>query len=144
MRRIIFLLPAFLLSVGFLTAQNVSNPQQALQFFEKLGLSDQEIEGVSTLMKKSERTRKEASLELNLVKAQLEKLLFPANADLGQVEILLRSSLEWKLKAELADIKLRVELRKLLGEERWERYLWLLRNRRTQAERQNPNSTPKQ
>lgn len=144
MRRIIFLLPAFLLSVGFLTAQNVSNPQQALQFFEKLGLSDQEIEGVSTLMKKSERTRKEASLELNLVKAQLEKLLFPANADLGQVEILLRSSLEWKLKAELADIKLRVELRKLLGEERWERYLWFLRNRRTQAERQNPNSTPKQ
>ena len=144
MRRSIFLLTALLLSVGLLTAQSVQNPQQALQLFERIGLSEEETEQVSALIRESERTKKEASLELNLVKAQLEKLLFPVDVDLRQVEKLLHTSLEWKLKAELAEMKLRVELRKLLGEERWERYLWFLRSRRAQAAKQNPNSTPDQ
>ena len=55
---------------------------------------------------------------------------------MSQVERLLQSSVEWKLKSEMAEIRRRVEVRKMLGEQKWGQLLrawraWRLRNERT-------------
>jgi len=47
-----------------------------------------------------------------------------------EVERILKESLEWKLKSELAEIRRRVEIRKILGEARWEKFLRILASRR--------------
>ncbi len=108
-----------LLIVGVASAQPIDNSE----ILEKFGLNDREIEQVMAIQQETERTIQEARVELNLLKAQLEKLLFSIEVDMNQVEKLLRQSIEWKLKSELAEIRRRVELRKLFGEERWAKFL---------------------
>jgi hypothetical protein len=97
------------------------------EVLKKFGLDDQEIERIMQIQAEADRTIGEARVELNLLKAQLEKLLFDVNVEMREVEKLLRDSMEWKIKAELAEIRRRVELRKIFGEERWPKFLRALR-----------------
>ena len=134
---------SLLLVMGIvLSAQN--NQQVFNQALQRLGLSSEEIELAVQIEQDANRTKREAGLELNLLKAQLEKELFQTDVDMQQVEKLLRTSLEWKMKAELAEIARRVELRKLLGEDRWEKLLLALKNRRAQldAEQRQNQAAP--
>jgi len=114
------LIAAFLLLVVCVT---VAQPIDNTEIFKKFGLNDEEIERVMAIQMETERTIQEARIELNLLKAQLEKLLFDIDVEMNSVERLLRQSIDWKLKSELAEIKRRVELRKLFGEERWVKFL---------------------
>ena len=121
---------AILLSIVpllLLAPQGVDSPEA----LKKLGLDDQEIERIKEIQAAADKTIAEVRVELNLLKARLEKLLFDVNVDMREVEKLLRASMEWKLKAELAEIKRRVELRKLFGEERWPRFLRALKRWRS-------------
>ncbi|HUV08609.1 MAG TPA: hypothetical protein VMX75_12815, partial [Spirochaetia bacterium] len=59
--------------------------------------------------------------------------------DMQEVERLLRQSLEWKMKAELAEIRRRVEIRKIFGEQRWEKFILALKHRRENREEKNPD-----
>jgi hypothetical protein len=52
-----------------------------------------------------------------------------------QVEKLLRDSMEWKVKIELAEINKRVELRKILGEEKWKKLVNYLERKKTDTEK---------
>ena len=119
MKRLMFTAAFLLVGVCVISAQ----PIDSSEILEKLGLNDEEIERVMEIQRETERIIHESKIELNLLKAQLEKLLFNIEVDMKRVERLLRQSIEWKLKAELAEIKRRVELRKLFGEERWAKFL---------------------
>jgi hypothetical protein len=110
----------FLLFVVCVTA---AQPIDNTEILKRFGLNDEEIERVMAIQIETERIIQEARVELNLLKAQLEKLLFDIDVDINSVERLLRQSIDWKLKSELAEIKRRVELRKLFGEERWAKFL---------------------
>ena len=114
------LIAAFLLLVVCVT---VAQPIDNTEIFKKFGLNDEEIERVMAIQMETEKIIQEARVELNLLKAQLEKLLFDIDVEMNSVERLLRQSIDWKLKSELAEIKRRVELRKLFGEERWAKFL---------------------
>jgi hypothetical protein len=127
---------AFLLIVVSVAS---AQPIDSAEILGKFGLNDEEIERVMAIQRETERTIQEARVELNLLKAQLEKLLFDIEVDMNRVEKLLRQSIEWKLKSELAEIRRRVELRKLFGEERWANFLrararWNLQNRQRPQE----------
>ncbi len=129
------LIAAFLLLVVCVTA---AQPIDNTEIFKKFGLNDEEIERVMATQMETERIIREARVELNLLKAQLEKLLFDIDVDMNSVERLLRQSIDWKLKSELAEIKRRVELRKLFGEERWAKFL-RARKRWDDRPRQKPS-----
>jgi len=107
-------------------AQRIDNPQ----ILRELGLKEEEIIQIMKIQGETEKVKREAQIELNLYKAQLEKILFSPDVDLEEVEKILRASMEWKLKSELAEIRRRVEIRKIMGEERWEKFLRVLKMRR--------------
>jgi len=126
MKRLL-LVPVFLcLLTASAFAQRIDN----LQVLRDLGLTEDEINRIIEIQEEKEKEKREAQIELNLYKAQLEKLLFPADIDMKEVERLLRESMECKLKYELAEIRSRVAIRKILGEERWTKFLRVLKKHR--------------
>jgi hypothetical protein len=66
---------------------------------------------------------------LNILGAQLERLLIEERIDLPAVERKLREAMEYKVQMELAEIKFRVDLKNSLGSakwEAWEKYAWYM------------------
>lgn len=100
-------------------AQAIDSPQ----ILRELGLTEEEITQVMKIQRETQKVQIEAQIELNLYKAQLEKILFYTDVDMKEVEKILKDSMEWKLRFELAEIRRRVEVRKIMGEERWEKFL---------------------
>ena len=100
-------------------AQGIDNPQ----ILRKLDLTEEEITQIMKIQRGTQKVQIEAQIELNLYKAQLEKILFYPDVDMKEVEKILKASMEWKLRFELAKIRRRVEIRKIMGEERWEKFL---------------------
>jgi hypothetical protein len=129
-RRITLILIAVMLCTAALSAQGFD--ETAL--YERLGVEDDEIERIRETGYEAAELTREAGVEQKLIQARMEKLLLSPNPDMAAVEALLRESLEWKLKVELAKIERSVEVRRILGEERW---LELLQMRRRIRERQN-------
>jgi hypothetical protein len=99
------------------------------QFLQRAGLSEQEIAAVTQVFEDTERAIREARLEIGVLKAQLRKLLFAENVDMGEVERLLRAGLEWELKERMAQVRRQVELRRILGDRRYARLSEQVRER---------------
>lgn len=102
-----------------------------------LDLTETEVENLTELQLERQQILEEVQMEQNLIKAQLEKLMFPPDADLGAIEAKMEESLRWRLKAEMANIRLRVEARKLLGEERWRQFLRFQKEQRAREDGNN-------
>jgi Spy/CpxP family protein refolding chaperone len=115
------------LSAAVLPAQPI--PWENTQVYEKLGLTEQQTARIQEVIGREDKVIRQARAELNVNKAQLERLLLAADPDMSQVEGLLKSALDWKLKSEMADIRRRIEVRKILGEQKWEQLLRLWRSR---------------
>jgi peptidoglycan hydrolase CwlO-like protein len=112
------------LSIILFAAAALAFGQQRLEnaeFLKSIGLSGDDIKKVQDIRLQTSRDKQQAQAELNVYKAQLEKLMLSADPDMKEVERILRDSMEWKLKAELADIKGRVATRKAVGEEAWQK-----------------------
>jgi hypothetical protein len=103
------------------------------QLASRIGLSAEETETLVEIYTQAEIEIREADLELDIYKAQLARLLFPAEVDMQEVEDLLKKSYEWQLKRQLAQIRRQVEIRKLLGEDRWIQYSRLVRSMQKRA-----------
>jgi Spy/CpxP family protein refolding chaperone len=114
------ILSAGILLLGLAGAVGAQEPPLP-QVMERLGLSRQEQQQVERLIRDYRETIQESRLELEVIKAQLRRLLFDRNVDMEEVKRLLRQSLEWEYKERLAQIELQVELRKLLSEEQYAR-----------------------
>jgi hypothetical protein len=110
---------------------------------KKIGLSDDQIKKVMDISVKFNKEKKDAQLELNILRAQLEKLLASTDPDMKSVEKLLRDSVELKVKSELAEIKKRVEIRKVVGEELWNKLVVFFQKskemRKEKAEKNRPD-----
>lgn len=127
------ILIALMLCAATLTAQGFD--ETAL--YERLGVEEEEIERIREAGFEAAELTRDAEVEQKLIQARMEKLLLSPNPDMPAVEALLRESLEWKLKVEMARIERSVEVRRILGEERWLEFLRLRRNlreRRIQAQ----------
>lgn len=122
MNRKCFIAVVFILFGSLLWGQSFSN-QQLLKLAD---LTDNEIKKVMELSRENELVKHKAAVEQNFYKAQLERLLLKSDPDMEQVEEVVRNSMEWKLTETMGDISLRVEIRKLIGEEKWVRLLRLI------------------
>lgn len=125
MSRIVVLL-AFFLVPTFLQAQDLQS--EARHYLAKQGVSSSEINRIIEIQLQTRRRVRAAQLELNVLKAELEKALFPVNVDMKRVHQLLDQSLKSKMQAELANIEGRVETRKILGDYKFAAYEQFMRN----------------
>ncbi len=126
----------FFMMSSLLWGQSFNNQQ----LLNRIGLDETQIEEILEMEEEFTIVKREAAVEQNFYKAQLERLLLKPNPNMAEVEEVLRNSMEWKLKETLAGINHRVEVRKIVGEERWVRLLRLtaeLRQRNAETRQQN-------
>ncbi|MBN2545859.1 MAG: hypothetical protein JXB50_08685, partial [Spirochaetes bacterium] len=108
---------------------------------KKLGLTDIEISQIEDINLKYNREKQQIYAELNLYKAKIEKELVASEVNLNEVEKILKESLEWKLKAEMLEIKKRIEIRKFIGEEKWQKITaWFKERRQNLRDKRDKNS----
>jgi hypothetical protein len=106
------------------------------QLLERLDLSEVEAEKIREIFEETEREIREARLEIDVIRAQLRKLLFDAQVNMRDVERMLHQSLDWELKERMAQIRRQVELRELLGDAKYARMVQAVERRRTMQEEQ--------
>jgi len=99
------------------------------QLWQRLGLTEQESEQVLAVFDRTEQTIRQSRLEIDVLKAELKKLLFQEKVDMQEVEKLLRGSLEWEYRLRLAQITRQVELRRLLGDRKYARLMEAVKRR---------------
>ncbi|MGC9313299.1 MAG: hypothetical protein ACP5IA_11460 [Sediminispirochaetaceae bacterium] len=92
---------------------------------KRLDIEEAEYDRILEINRSTQMTAQEAAAEQKILQARLEKLMLDPDPDMREIEELLRESLEWKLKMEMARIKQSIETRKILGEDRWLRFLRL-------------------
>lgn len=117
MRRLVVICLLGLIAVGFAFSQDWDNPQ----ILKRLDLGEEEIANIREVFEKTEMEIREARLEIDILKAQLRKLLFQQQVNMREVERLLRDSLEWEMKERMAQIQRQVQLRTLLGDTKYAR-----------------------
>lgn len=119
MKKTFAALLVFLASVTWISAQDLYTES----FLNKLGIQADQITRILNIQSTSRNQIKEAALEMNIFKAQLEKILYDKNPDMVKVKKLLEESLKYRLQSELAAIEARVQIRKIMGEKAWEKML---------------------
>lgn len=125
MRRVVLSLLLWSLGAALSFAQEVGDRQ----LWQRLGLTEQESEQVLAVFDRTEQTIRQSRLEIDVLKAELKKLLFQEKVDMQEVEKLLRSSLEWEYRLRLAQITRQVDLRRLLGDRKYARLLEAVKRR---------------
>ncbi len=117
MKRLILICLLGLIAVGFAYSQDWDNPQ----ILKRLELGEEEIANIREVFEQTEKEIREARLEIDILKAQLRKLLFQQQVNMREVERLLRDSLGWEMKERMAQIQRQVQLRTLLGDAKYAR-----------------------
>lgn len=126
MRRLLQVL-LLLFAPALLYAQ--ADQAAARQFLHnKLGVAEPQVTRILDIQTSTRLQVRESQLELNILKAELEKVLFPINVNMPEVRKLLDQSVQWKLKSDLAAISARVEIRKILGDVKYADYQRYLRS----------------
>jgi hypothetical protein len=135
-KRLLLFVVMGLMAVGFSYGQDWDNPE----VLKRLDLNEQEVEKIRVIFEETEREIREARLEIDVLRAQLRKLLYEDQVNMREVERMLRQSLEWELKERMAQIRRQVELRKLLGDAKYARMSQTMEKRRSIQEQQERRS----
>jgi hypothetical protein len=131
-KRLMWLCMLTLIAAGVAYSQDWDNPE----LLKRLELEEAEIEKIRGIFEETEKLIREARLEIDVLRAQLKKLLFQEQVNMREVERLLRQSLDWELKERMAQIRRQVELRELLGDGRYARLIEAMERRRRMPEEQ--------
>lgn len=126
MKRLILICLLALFALGFVYGQDWDNPQ----VLKRLELGEEEMENIRGVFEQTEKEIREARLEIDILKAQLRKLLFLQQVNMREVERLLRDSLEWEMKERMAQIQRQVQLRTILGDAKYARLMETVEARR--------------
>ncbi len=126
----------FIMSAVWISAQDLYTET----FLSKLGLPQNKIQQVLQIQSTTRNEIKEAALEMNIFKAQLEKMLYDAHPDMKKVKKLLEESLTYRLQSELAAIQARVKTREIVGEKAWEKLLEARKRAARQQRNRNQNT----
>lgn len=126
----------------FIYAQNLDVAKAILHLdndiiFEKAGLSDTQIDEIKQAKFETMLILDQAQIELNLCKAQLEQELYYDEVDFEEIENILTKSHEWRMKTELAEIKLYIRIRNIVTRDVLQRLVYEVRNYLQQQNREN-------
>jgi Spy/CpxP family protein refolding chaperone len=100
------------------------------RIWQKLGLSEEQVDQARAIFERTDKVVREARAEIDVLKAELRRLLLREPVDMGEVEKKLRASLEWEYRLRLAQISRQVDLRKVLGDQTYARLMQAIRERR--------------
>ena len=109
------------------------------RIFERIGLSETEIEAINEAKFAAKMILNQAQIELNLCRAQLEQELYYEDVDMDEVENILSKSHEWRLATELAEIELYIKIRDILSRERLQQLVYEIQIFIQQQNRENPD-----
>lgn len=98
-----------------------SQSPSRIDVLREVGATNEEIRKITALEAENERKKRIYSAELTFNREESQRLLADPNVDMALVEKNLKASSDWRFKTELSEIKTRIEIRKILGEERWNR-----------------------
>ena len=85
----------------------------------QLNLSPAEIKSIEDIANSQADGLAEAASEMRIIQAKLERLLLDKDPDMDAIRQLVKSSLDWELQIRMTRIERAIDLRKLLGPERW-------------------------
>ena len=97
----------------------VTTQEMDREMLRDLGLGDKEIEEVTALQEQFREMRIETFLERNVIKAQLAQELHNADADEADINRMLERASELRLAQEQAQVRTYLQIRQMLGEEKW-------------------------
>ena len=83
MKRLLVVVILGLLAIGLSFAQDWDNPE----FVERLDLDEQEVEQIREIFEQTEREMREARLELDVLRAQLRRLLFQEQVNMRELVV---------------------------------------------------------
>lgn len=125
MKRLIIVLAAVLMVAATAFGQDIglqisvaSRPLDP-KLLAQVGLNRNEIEEVLELQKEFQQVRSRITVDLNLVKAQIARLLYLNENENGEIDRLLEQSADLRLEQERAQVRLYQTMRNQLGEDRW-------------------------
>lgn len=100
---------------------------------ELADIDEDTMKQVIELRNEADEEIRKARSEVDIVKAQVQRLLLEDDPDLDEIEDLLREASEWEVRIRMAEIERDVAIRQLVGDNAWAR---LLRSRRILGEAQ--------
>lgn len=113
------LLTAALVAMALALSGVGLHAQEAASEDTGVKLSKAEKDQIEAIAARTQQETRLAQAELEIVKAQLNRLLISPDADMKEVERLLRQGLEWELKIRMAQIRRETETRRIVGDRKW-------------------------
>jgi len=119
-----------------LSAQSVVNQVYTRRVLEVLGLEQNEIDQVLAIQEESAASIRRLQAEQEIRKAELARLLLDEEPNMRLVERNLRATADIEVEIRLVEIRREVEIRKIIGTDRWARILQTIRQRREELAQQ--------
>lgn len=129
----------FLLMFGTIftvSSQQLSSPPYTQRALELLGLDESEIDQILEIQETSASDIRRLNAELEIRKAELARLLLDEEPNMRLVERNLRSTADVEVEIRMTEIRREVEIRKIVGTDRWARIVQALRQRREELARE--------
>ena len=121
MKKSIFIFMILIITATAVFAQNIFDPRLLTQ----VGLSAEEIEEIQDIQFQTEQRIKANNAEINIIRAQLEKILLEQHPDMETVREMIEAAARWRSENEIANVEARVQIRQKMGSGRYEEMLRL-------------------
>ncbi len=115
MKRILVIVVTLALAASLAGAQE--SAKNAL--VKRFDLTDKQADQLISIYADSQQALRKAQAEVNVQKALLARLLLDTDANMREVEKVLRQAMEAELQIRMIQIQRELEARKLIGDRRW-------------------------
>ena len=110
--------------------QGVMGPSAVREWFKSLNLTNDDLDKLEKTLAARELELVKAQNEIKILQTKVANMLLEPNPDMAQIEDAVTKSLEWEKTVRMIQIERQVEIRKILGEQRWQSVLLLVREAR--------------
>jgi len=118
-------------SVASASAQAKPMGKNAVRaWFKNLEVTDAELKEISAAVEADEATIAKAQAEIKIAQSKIARLMLESAPDMGAIGAEVDKSLESEKVIRMAQIKRQLEVRRVLGEDRWKTVLLLVKEAR--------------
>lgn len=125
MKRLLTVLLVLILPVAVF-AQSPQGPEPKM--LKQLGLNDGQVSQVLDIQGKTETAVRADAVQLRLLRAQLDKALLPANADMQSVNGIITQIGQTRVDMQKTLVAARVQLRQIMGDDNFRSYTRYIRH----------------
>lgn len=115
---------------GGMGMQGVMGPSAVREWFKSLNLTSDDLDKLEKALEARELELMKAQNEIRILQTKVANMLLEPNPDMAQIEDAVAKSLEWEKTVRMIQIERQVAIRRILGEQRWQSVLLLVREAR--------------